>query len=301
VECDGAYYHSAKCARDRDRIRQAVLEGLGWRLHRIWSTDWWLQRPKQVAKLEDALERAKAKAGSVVEEDLRPPANVPAMSVPPPESPSGPRVQAAPLGRANVGGGKFVPPPPPTKLPGQAVYTRYQGSSRGLTGDLIDPANARKLLDLVVTVARVEAPLLFDSLCSEVASAWGMQRAGSRICEAVRGAVRQSDLVVRRVGDREFVWTKELAARPYEGFRVPDGDSTPRQANEICPEEVANAAAQILALHISMTTDDLARETAFVFGIRRLGATVRAFIDEGITLLKKRGRCRAEGPNLVVL
>lgn len=40
VECDGASYHNAKSARDRDRLRQEVLEGLGWTFHRIWSTDW---------------------------------------------------------------------------------------------------------------------------------------------------------------------------------------------------------------------------------------------------------------------
>ncbi|EJL90176.1 DUF4011 domain-containing anti-phage protein Hhe [Pantoea sp. GM01] len=40
IECDGATYHSAKSARDRDRLRQDVLEGLGWRIRRIWSTDW---------------------------------------------------------------------------------------------------------------------------------------------------------------------------------------------------------------------------------------------------------------------
>ncbi|MGB5855287.1 MAG: DUF4011 domain-containing anti-phage protein Hhe [Oceanisphaera sp.] len=40
VECDGATYHSAKSARDRDRLRQEVLERLGWRIRRIWSTDW---------------------------------------------------------------------------------------------------------------------------------------------------------------------------------------------------------------------------------------------------------------------
>ena len=40
VECDGATYHSSRSSRDRDRLRQEVLEGLGWKLHRIWSTDW---------------------------------------------------------------------------------------------------------------------------------------------------------------------------------------------------------------------------------------------------------------------
>ncbi|MBC6438974.1 MAG: hypothetical protein GDA49_00880 [Rhodospirillales bacterium] len=40
IECDGATYHRSATARDRDKVRQAVLEGLGWTILRIWSTDW---------------------------------------------------------------------------------------------------------------------------------------------------------------------------------------------------------------------------------------------------------------------
>lgn len=40
IECDGATYHSAKSTRDRDRLRQTILERLGWNIRRIWSTDW---------------------------------------------------------------------------------------------------------------------------------------------------------------------------------------------------------------------------------------------------------------------
>ena len=40
IECDGATYHSAKTVRDRDRLRQTILERLGWKIRRIWSTDW---------------------------------------------------------------------------------------------------------------------------------------------------------------------------------------------------------------------------------------------------------------------
>ena len=47
IECDGATYHSAKSARDRDRLRQSVLEGLNWKIRRIWSTDWF-KNPKAV-------------------------------------------------------------------------------------------------------------------------------------------------------------------------------------------------------------------------------------------------------------
>ncbi|MCA8917265.1 MAG: DUF3320 domain-containing protein, partial [Planctomycetes bacterium] len=42
VECDGATYHRSATARDRDKLREQVLRGLGWEIERIWSTDWWV-------------------------------------------------------------------------------------------------------------------------------------------------------------------------------------------------------------------------------------------------------------------
>lgn len=57
VECDGATYHSSATARDRDKIRQAVLEGLGWTLIRIWSTDWWTNKSKALKELEERLSK----------------------------------------------------------------------------------------------------------------------------------------------------------------------------------------------------------------------------------------------------
>ena len=56
VECDGATYHRAATARDRDKLRQSILEGLGWKLHRIWSTDWWHDAEGQTNKLLQILD-----------------------------------------------------------------------------------------------------------------------------------------------------------------------------------------------------------------------------------------------------
>jgi len=55
VECDGATYHRAATARDRDKLRHFILEGLGWKLHRIWSTDWWHDTNKEMDKLMHAI------------------------------------------------------------------------------------------------------------------------------------------------------------------------------------------------------------------------------------------------------
>jgi very-short-patch-repair endonuclease len=51
IECDGASYHSGRSARDRDRLRQEILENLGWRIYRVWSTDWFKNRASEVARL----------------------------------------------------------------------------------------------------------------------------------------------------------------------------------------------------------------------------------------------------------
>jgi very-short-patch-repair endonuclease len=62
VECDGATYHSARAARDRDKYRQSVLEGLGWQIYRIWSTDWFENAELETRKLMIHLEQILGKS-----------------------------------------------------------------------------------------------------------------------------------------------------------------------------------------------------------------------------------------------
>ena len=58
VECDGANYHRSKTARDRDKLRESVLRGLGWEIYRIWSSDWWRNPERERDRALEAIERA---------------------------------------------------------------------------------------------------------------------------------------------------------------------------------------------------------------------------------------------------
>jgi len=58
IECDGATYHSSRTARDRDRIRQSILEDLGWQICRVWSTDWIRNPDAQLQRILSAYEQA---------------------------------------------------------------------------------------------------------------------------------------------------------------------------------------------------------------------------------------------------
>jgi very-short-patch-repair endonuclease len=56
IECDGASYHSGRSARDRDRLRQEILENLGWKIHRVWSTDWFKSRDSEIRRLHKRID-----------------------------------------------------------------------------------------------------------------------------------------------------------------------------------------------------------------------------------------------------
>jgi very-short-patch-repair endonuclease len=85
IECDGATYHSGLTIRDRDRIRQDVLEGLGWRIYRVWSTDWFNDCERETDKLLRWLgeQREAASARARVEQVF----TTPAPSLDPDEEP----------------------------------------------------------------------------------------------------------------------------------------------------------------------------------------------------------------------
>ena len=55
IECDGASYHSARSVRDRDRLRQEILESKLWTIHRIWSTDWFKNQEQETQRLLNVL------------------------------------------------------------------------------------------------------------------------------------------------------------------------------------------------------------------------------------------------------
>jgi very-short-patch-repair endonuclease len=82
IECDGASYHSLPTARDRDRLRQQQLEALGWRFHRIWSTDWFMRREKEIQRAVDAYEAAVKYANQVDAQKNKPTKPVPQIAQP---------------------------------------------------------------------------------------------------------------------------------------------------------------------------------------------------------------------------
>lgn len=125
VECDGATYHSTQSARDRDRLRQEVLERLGWSIERVWSTDWFRNPERELQRLLDRLEGVRRRDAVVT-----PPAQEPV--------PDGATATAADVVRTLVLPRRRVPPGPverPSDDP-SAPTPRGFGRVRGTPGHL---------------------------------------------------------------------------------------------------------------------------------------------------------------------
>ena len=290
IECDGANYHSSKCARDRDRLREAVLSDLGWKLLRIWSTDWWLEPERQISKIEEALRLLLQQAPAEEDEDLSTASNAEIKT----EEHDTNDFNDSVSSEENTLTQKVFQAH--SELPGQKYYQMaHLSKMRDNPEDLYLQMYSDTITQYIEATIRYEAPIHFDLLTRNVCKNWGVSRISNRSRARIRQLLDSNSTIIRKSGNREFIWRRDQDPETYSIFRIPQPASDfSRIIQGICPEEIANASFQVLSTHISMNVEDLFRSTANVFGITRLGSNVVTYVDEGIGLLQKRGLCQIE-------
>ncbi len=159
VECDGATYHSAKSVRDRDRLRQMVLEGLGWQIHRIWSTDWFKDPDSEIRRLTGRIEvlRAALHPTPEAQPSIEPPveATRPVPDHAPEEmKPSAPNIQPLADDLFALGTATATEPFDATGSPGQGGV-----GGNDLHNGALGLADAReRLIELRENIIKIERP-----------------------------------------------------------------------------------------------------------------------------------------------
>jgi hypothetical protein len=161
LECDGATYHSSESARDRDRLRQEQLERIGWRFHRIWSSEWFYNRDKSVEKVMEAYRRA---------------------------------VEAADR-REGVGNGDDPPRlfEPANQKQSVVLSPMRRGPRPPVRrGQPIDAYTRPQLVRLVRWIESDDSIRTRDELLSETMSELGFKRRGARVVAAINAAIDQA-------------------------------------------------------------------------------------------------------------
>jgi len=276
IECDGVAYHASETARDRDRLRQQVLEARGWVIHRVWSTDWFKDRPGQIERLLKLIDATRARAREEAEtaEATRARAAAEAERRAEEEAEAA-RREAAELVSASDGVVPYV-------RPAASAYVAASSGARYGGLDLLQAA-LPEIVETVDTVIRVEAPIHAVDLFTRVASLWGT-RAGSRIQARIREACDAAEQarILQRRGD--FYWSPEgtCELRSRAGTRIPAG--------RVAPEEYRQAVLAVLGTGHGFSRADLTTEVRSVLGYSRTGALLDEAIGAAIDQLRIDGQ-----------
>lgn len=258
VECDGAAYHSALWARERDRLRQDVLEGLGWRFHRIWSTDWFHRKEVEIRRLADTLQQAKEAAlNGIVVRGAN--AGGPSRTLAPKEEPAGP---------IEIGHLELTAP----------AYTKAE---IWVSSSTVEPHDAPQgqIGDLILKIVEIEGPIHVDELARRISSAFGKARTGKRIVDATLRALaavqKRADKPLEQAGP--FVMTPgQRKTMPIRDRKAETG--TLLRAKYLPPMEIAAAAEQILVESGMITPEEMTKAVARLLGFQRVGPELSATI-----------------------
>jgi len=314
IECDGATYHRSATARDRDRLREFILTRLGWRIRRIWSTEWWMDAERALEALHARLtadlaedrsapetpeaipdgqnpshgDVMSAPAGETIGKEVSPSDSMPdaappmAEHVPPStldhdnEAPEEPRIYA----RRGVEPHDAIVVPSP-----QGVYApaNLVDSGHGPDGArFYDPAYRPKLGEMVRHVIRTEGPVFDDILVQRLARSHGFQRAAGKIREIVLGVIPHD--IGRTEEDGRIVFWPETS-NPGHLFRFRESDPEVRSHGDIPIHELASLATRFAA--DGDDDETVIRLMAEKFGLSRIKQGTRMRFEAALELAKR--------------
>jgi superfamily I DNA and/or RNA helicase len=326
IECDGESYHSSPVARDRDRLRQQILEGLGWHIYRVWSTDWYRNRSESEKRLLEAVENSKNLKPIVSEAEPLPliSAEEELVNEYEPSYESKLQQNSKPtitideltvvdnsydnvkslndsnssvivdndkysLMKSSTTAGDI----PKNELEEDPVknYSVCNELCIPVTGQ-IHEKSSQELANVVSQIVEIEGPVHISEVIRRIRIAWGLKRAGKRIQDSIMEAIilaqENGDIIVKD----EFLYPKDGVVK----VRRRSGDP-PAKINLICDDEIAEAVKIVIKTQFASPMAEIVKQTSRLFGIKvtrgatakRIEGIVQQLLDNGVLELQSNG------------
>ena len=252
IECDGATYHRSRNARDRDSLRQSVLENMGWQFYRIWSTDWFRNKTVEKEKLLQAAKDAVAKDNKPDEQ---------AAEVPSETEEVAEEIEEKYLTELQGSSFEF---PKYAQLDAIRVFQKHQYSFQSAIREILD----------------TEAPLSENYLLKRIISIYGREKVTKVVVQDYERRMYRCEQIgiIRRNG---FLY---LQGKTEIKFRVP-GDR--REIKYIAPEEIADGLYALIRQNVTASREGLYKTMTNLLGFSRTGEAIEAKYDEALQMLKR--------------
>ncbi len=322
IECDGATYHSSPTARDRDRLRQAVLESLGWTIQRVWSTDWF-HRPQMTLQAVlahlDELKKAPLETKKPAPPDEREvsqssglsgdggpvPFVVQASSLPLKSSleactttegltPTVSRRTTRPGSPQSGRGGKSADAQLPSGVV-QYLHAR-DDKARGSSASLL-AMKPDQVATILSEIVKTEGPIHVEEAlhaCTEMFGAKASARPREAFERGLAAAVNAGGIIRRE----DFLWS---AGQGDAVVRHRGGDCPVTDAERICPEEFDAAVRLVLQQQFGLPFDALIEATARLMGFSRTGTKLKSAIEQSLVRLSMKKAIELDHARFVTL
>ena len=251
INCDGRTYHNAKSARDRDRLRNTVLESMGWNLFHVWSTDWFRNPKGELGLLVEAIEKARMQAehNDVVEEELM-------------------EDLKSLVREDNIEQSETFEEYVVATLP-SAVSAQ----------ELVNYSTAR-IGNWIAEVVKIESPIHFEQLIRRIADANGVSKIGVRVRSKIENAISYAihhKLIIRKI---DFLWHPENDTPAIRDRSFLNSSS--RKLIYIAPQEMNLAIVKVVENSIAIQAESAVPLIAKIFGFSRVTEDMRKSILESI-------------------
>jgi len=261
LECDGFSYHSSHTARDRDRLRQQVLENLGWRFYRIWSTDWFLNPSREMSKLLNAIENAKSSTLTLSNHSIKKELEI---------------EEVEQFTNHNNLGIEIVP------------YEVFPVVING-TPEYFYSLSYSVKQKLVLDIVAVESPIHIKELCLRTIQHYGMNKVGSKIQSIIESLVKylnkSGDIIYRN----NFIYKNN---KPYLKIRTRENSCPVSNIDFVSRDEICNAVSLTLSKEISTPRVELVPKVAHIFNYQHTGKKIQYRIKKQISYLLKNKKIK---------
>jgi very-short-patch-repair endonuclease len=273
IECDGASYHSSRSARDRDRLRQGVLESLGWRFHRIWSTDWFRNPGQELERTAAAIEEARqaAKLNKPVDITIKP-------------------VSAPIILRDVVADSDMAT--------AAMAYRKAKIPTMVSAGYALHEAPTDRLSMLVKSVVTVESPVHEAEVTKRLMESFGVSRAGNRIVENISVALNHGHRAGLFHFSGGFVYADKTCTAVVRNRG--ELEAAERKIEWVSPEELDTALLEVVRMGFSISQEAAVSGALESLGFGRVTANISSVMNTRVDRLLKTKKMTRQDEKLVI-
>ena len=277
ILCDSTKDTGGTSARDRNIQQERVLFALGWRLHHLWSVDFWDAPDREFDKIVKLLTSLKRASRKRAQEETK--------KQGPTEAPT----EQTPAKRHRSGYER-------------CIYTECApvspSKSKQTAQAFLSPDN-RKMIDAQLTeLLAAEAPISYETLRRRILGAWGL-RPTPKLDTHLTSLLSEKRCVSVPDGESVFYWLPSQVPEEWRLLRLPSSPERRRAPADIPREEIAVALATVVDEQLSLSREDAFLAVGRLLGYSRPTAKLTPRLEAGLACAIARRLVLAEGNRLI--